>query len=31
MRPGDAYEVYLNDQRTTPQDELLTEVYIPVE
>lgn len=31
MRTGDAYEVYLNDQRTTPQDELLTEVYIPVE
>ncbi|MGN6352659.1 MAG: AraC family transcriptional regulator [Parafilimonas sp.] len=31
IRADEAYEVYLNNQRNTPQDELLTELYIPVD
>lgn len=31
IRTGDAHEVYLNDQRTTPPCKLQTEIYIPIE
>ena len=28
--PASSWEVYLNDPRTTPEPELLTEIYVPV-
>ncbi len=28
--PSSSWEVYLNDPRTTPEAELLTEIYVPV-
>lgn len=31
IRTGDAHEVYLNDQRTTPPCELMTEIFIPID
>jgi hypothetical protein len=30
LRPGDPFEVYLNNQRTTSPEDLLTEIYVPV-
>lgn len=30
IRREDPYEVYLNNQRNTPQNDLLTDVYIPI-